>query len=126
MINSHHFAERLIPDLAVNLAYAIGNFDKLPISDLTLELAYALGNTFGEQFDSWQDTHQKASTNAKVEFFQIFELSVKDFFQVRHFVRTWESHFGESATPQAMIEALQKAKPKSQDIIDQINSKYCL
>ena len=81
MINSHHFAERLIPDLAVNLAHAIGNFDELPISDLTLELAYALGNTFGEQFDSWQDTHQKASTNAKVEFFQIFELSVKEFFR---------------------------------------------
>ena len=71
MINSHHFAERLIPDLAVNLAHAIGNFDKLPISDLTLELAYALGvgNTFGEQFESWQKANQTSSTDAKVEFF---------------------------------------------------------
>ena len=45
---------------------------------------------------------------------------------MRHFVRTWESNFGDSATPQAMIEALQKVKPlKPQDIIERI-SNNCL
>lgn len=41
-------------------------------------------------------------------------------FKVRHFVRTWESSFGESATPDAMIEALKKVRPKPQDIIEKI------
>ena len=62
MINSHHFAERLT-------------------SDLALDLAYAIGDTFGEEFESWQKAHHTSSTNAKVEFFQIFELSVKEFFR---------------------------------------------
>ena len=50
MINCHHFGEWLIPGLAVDLAYAIGD-------------------TFGEEFENWQKGNQTASTNAKVEFF---------------------------------------------------------
>ena len=61
-INYHHFAEQHISGLAVDLAYAIGN-------------------TFGEQFESWHKDHQTSSTNTKVVFFQIFELSVKDVFE---------------------------------------------
>ena len=57
MINYHNFTERLI-------------------SDLALDLAYAIGDMFGEEFETWQMDHQTSSTNAKVEFFQIFELSV--------------------------------------------------
>ena len=45
--------------------------------------------------------------------------------KVRHFVRTWESNFGDSATPQVLLAALEKVKPKPQDIIDRI-SKNCL
>ena len=106
MIDYHYFAEQLIPDLA-------------------LDLAYTLGNTFGEKFQSWLRDNQTSSPNAKVSFFQIFELSAKKCSKVRQFVRTWESSFGEFATPQAMIEALQRVKPKPQDIIDKI-SKHCL
>ena len=61
MINYHHFGEWLIPGLAVDLAYAIGN-------------------TFGEEFENWQKGNQTSSTNAKVEFFKIFEFSVKEIF----------------------------------------------
>ena len=50
MINYHHFAERLF-------------------SDLALDLAYAIGDTFGEQFESWQKANQTSSTDAKVKFF---------------------------------------------------------
>ena len=52
------------------------NFGEWLISGLAVDLAYAIGNTFGEQFESWQRENQTLSTNAKVEFFQIFELSV--------------------------------------------------
>ena len=95
---------------------------------MAIDLAYTLGNTFGEQFDSWQKKNQASSANAKVDFFQIFYHYTREtlmVLKVRHFVRTWESNFGDSATPQAMIEALQKVKPKHQDIIDRI-SKNCL
>ena len=91
-----------------------------------MDLAYALSNTFGEQFESWQKVNQTSSPSSKVELFsQFFELSTDDFLEVRHFVRTWESTFGDSATPQAMIEALQEVKQKPQDIIERI-SQNCL
>ena len=36
------------------------------------------------------------------------------------FMRSWESGMGDSATPEAMVEALCKTEPKFQDIIDRI------
>ena len=95
---------------------------------MAIDLAYALGNKFGEQFDSWQKKNQTSSANAKVKFFQIFEHYTREtlmVLKVRQFLRTWESNYGDSATPQAMTKALQKIKPKHQDIIDKI-SKNCL
>ena len=94
---------------------------------MAVDLAYALSNTFGEQFESWQKVNQTSSPSSKVDLFsQFLELPTVDFLEVRHFVRTWESTFGDSATPQAMIDALQNVKPlKPQDIIDRI-SQNCL
>ena len=43
--------------------------------------------------------------------------------KVRHFMRSWESLFGNSATPRALIEALNRVKPKPQDMIDEISQK---
>ena len=106
MIDYHYFAEQLI-------------------SDLALDLAYTLANTFGEHFESWLRANQTSSANTKVEFFQTSSSLSKKCLQVRQFVRAWESSFGEAATPQAMVEALQRVKPKPQDIIDKI-SKNCL
>ena len=54
MINYHRFPEQLI-------------------SDLALDLAYAIGDKFGEQFEIWQKGNKESSTNAKVEFFHISE-----------------------------------------------------
>ena len=56
------------------------NFSEWLISDLALDLAYTLGNTFGEQFESWLRANQASSASTKVEFFQIFELFVKEMF----------------------------------------------
>ena len=91
-----------------------------------MNLAYALSKQFGEQFESWQKANQTLSPSTKVDLFsQFLELSTINFLEVRHFVRTWESTFGDSATPQAMIEALQEVKEKPQDIIERI-SQNCL
>ena len=57
MIDYHHFAEQLI-------------------SDLALDLAYTLGNEFGEQFQRWLRANQTLSPNTKVEFFKNFVFSV--------------------------------------------------
>ena len=54
MINYHRFPEQLI-------------------SDLALDLAYAIGDKFGEQFEIWQKDNQASSANAKVELFHISE-----------------------------------------------------
>ena len=62
MIEYHHFAEQLI-------------------SDLALDLAYTLGNEFGEQFERWLRVNQTSSPNTKVAFFKSFELSVKEMVQ---------------------------------------------
>ena len=56
MINYHRLTEQLI-------------------SDLALDLAYAIGDKFGEQFQIWQKGNQATSTNAKVEVCHIFELT---------------------------------------------------
>jgi len=76
---------------------------------LALDLAYILGTRFGEEFERWEDVNQSATPSAKV----------------RYFVRSWESFFGDSATPGALIEALHSVKPKPQDMIDKI-SQICL
>ena len=52
MINYHRFPEQLI-------------------SDLALDLAYAIGDKFGEQFEIWQKDNKESSANAKVDFFHI-------------------------------------------------------
>ena len=49
MINYHHFS--------------------WVISDLAVDLAYAIGDTVGEQFESWQKANKTSSTTTKVEFF---------------------------------------------------------
>ena len=46
-------------------------------------------------------------------------------FKVRHFVNSWQSSLGDSATPEAIVEALSVTKPKSKDIIDEI-MKNCV
>ena len=56
MINYHRFPEQLI-------------------SDLALDLAYAIGNKFGEQFEIWHKDNKESSANAKVEFSHISETS---------------------------------------------------
>ena len=57
MIDYYHFAEQLI-------------------SDLALDLAYTLGNEFGEQFERWLKANQTSSPNTKVEFFKKIVFSV--------------------------------------------------
>ena len=52
MINYHRFPEQLI-------------------SDLALDLAYAIGDKFGEQFEIWEKGNKESNANAKVEFFHI-------------------------------------------------------
>ena len=59
----------LTEEVALHLHDQLSSFFEWLTSDLALDLAYAIGDTFGEQFESWQNAHQTSSTNAKVESF---------------------------------------------------------
>ena len=91
------------------------------MSDFAQHLAYELG--IGQEFDNWDSTERRGAP-ARVKRKTCFR-DFKIFFplQARQLMQMWQSAFGMDATPEAMVETLQRI-PIAKDIVDRIN-KHC-
>ena len=72
------------------------------------DLAEAINEDFYDSYKTWTLDNPNAKTSQKVCF--KYRTKFKPYFQSRQWVRSWRSHLGKRATPEAIVDVINKKK----------------